>query len=554
MIAPMRLQRILLLFSMLMSGFCGIIAELCLFNLANNLIGGMNVVLTYTMGVMMFCMGLGALTVKFRIFRSNHPMLFIGVESLISLLVAVCVIVIYFLAAHAPSLNLAWVLGFSAAIGYLIGFEIPLILLINERLKQPLQDNSALVFFADYLGSLLAFVLFSHVLLSHLGLALTAVLGAGLNWLIAALTALSFRKSITRAPLAGVLVTALGIGIGIIGLNTNTIMHRLEQLHHRHNIIYHQQTPYQKLVVTDGSRPGNPGYDHAHRERPQQTLLSTALDSSQYQVKRFRRFQGREDIRLFINGGLQFSTLDEHYYHEMMVHPAMYLHSTPKRVLIGGGGDGLALREVLKYPEVQEVLVIDIDPVITNLFANEPLLCRLNDSAYLDPRAQVLNTDIFTYLKNTNDTFDLMFLDFPDPHYDEVAKLYSRQMYQHVRSGLRPGGFVVTQSTSPYFNHSAFLIIKKTMEEVFTGNVLSYKVAMPTFGLWGFQLASPQVSADQLRSRLERFTAKAPTRFINRDIMQSSYRWSKDSFKGYAATPVNDWLKPTLVSAYVSGR
>ncbi|MFC1584989.1 hypothetical protein ACFL5V_05535 [Fibrobacterota bacterium] len=551
---PIRIQRLFLLLSMLMSGFCGIIAELSLFNLANSLIGGVNIVLTYTMGVMMFCMGVGALTVRLRVFRGPLHLFFVGIESILSIIVGVCVPVIYFLSAWFPHLSIAWVLGFSAIIGYLIGFEIPLILLINERLKQPLQDNSALVFFADYVGSLIAFILFSHYMLVTFGLAYTAIIGAGLNWLIAVLTAVTFGREIQRFRLALGLITSSGLVLGALLINCGTFMAYTEQLHYRDKIVLSKRTPYQKLIVTDSSLAGNPRYNHIHRERPRKELASVKLDSVTVSLKEFKPFQGKRDIRMFINGGLQFSTVDEHYYHEMMVHPAMFLSQRAETILIGGGGDGMALREVLKHPFVKEVLVIDIDPEITALFTVNPLFCGFNDSAYHDPRVKVLNADMFTWLKNSGRGFDVIILDFPDPHHDEVAKLYSLQMYRYAHLSLNPGGLLVTQSTSPYFNRRAFLIIARTMERVFPGSVLSYKVAMPAFGLWGFQLASKEMSGQELKRRLEGFAIDVPVGFINREIVQSSYRWSRVTLKGYDTMPVNDWLKPVLVKAYVSGR
>jgi len=207
---------------------------------------------------------------------------------------------------------------------------------------------------------------------------------------------------------------------------------------------------------------------------------------------------------------------------------------------------------VLKYPGVKEVLVIDIDAEITDLFSRDPLFCGLNDSAYHDERVRVLHADMFSFLKKCSDVFDVIFLDFPDPHYDNIAKLYSLQIYHYARHCLGPGGILVTQSTSPYYNRKAFLIIARTMNEVFPGSVVSYKVAMPTFGLWGFQLASADRSRQELMSVLEQFSPEVPTAFINREIVQSAYRWSKVTFEGYADIPVNDWKKPCLVQAYVS--
>ncbi|MBF0433368.1 MAG: hypothetical protein HQK83_18975 [Fibrobacteria bacterium] len=551
MSSSFRLQRALILLSMLMSGFCGIIAELCLFNLANGLIGGMNIVLTYTMGVMMFCMGLGALTVRLKPLGKSLQLYFIGIETVLSLLVGSSVLTIYLLGAYTPQLSLMWILIFSALIGYLIGFEIPLILLINEKLKRPLQDNSALVLFADYFGSLLAFILFSHVLLVKFGLFYTSLTGASLNLLIAAVTIYTFKDGFRRPVFIALAVLAAGLVLGGLFLKGGGFMHHTEQLHYRDKIKLSRQTPYQKLVLTDNSQIGNPNYNKTHLQKVRKEVTLSQTDSLNHVIKRFKPFQKQKDIRLYINGGLQFSTVDEFYYHEMLVHPVMYLCPGAKRVLIGGGGDGMALREVLKYSKVTDVLVVDIDQEMTRLFTGHPLLSQLNDSSFHDQRVRILNTDMFSFLKTTQEKFDIIILDFPDPHHDAVGKLYSKEMYTYAKLSLEKGGFLITQSTSPYFNCRAFLIIAQTLDAVFTGNTLSLKVAMPTFGLWGFQLASEELSQEKLKSALEQFETSIPTDFVNRDIVQSAYRWSKITFREIKNAPVNSWLQPVLVNAYL---
>ncbi len=550
---PSRLQRLLLLASMLMSGFCGIIAELSLFNLANSLIGGMNVVLTYTMGVMMFCMGLGALTLKLNIFEGRLLRFFVSVEVLLSLLTASSVPVIFYLAALFPAYNLLCVLLYSACIGYLIGFEIPLILLINQELKQPLRDNSAMVLFADYAGSLIAFVMFSHILLVKLGLAHTALASAGLNWLIALVAASAFSKRLRLGAFAFTAVIISGAVLALGAAYVGAFMESTEQLHYRHKIIWKARTPYQKLVVTENSGIGSARYNSIMAPKPLRELFHRQLsDSLEAELSEFKSMNNKRDLRLFINGGLQFSTLDEAHYHEMLVHPAMVLYPEAREVLIGGGGDGLALREVLKYTHIRRVLLIDLDPEITRIFTQNPMFCALNDSAFHDPRVEVLNTDMFTYLKGRCDKFDIIYFDFPDPHHYEVAKLYSREMYKYAQLSLNTGGVLATQATSPQFTRKAFLIIGKTLESVFPGNVLPYRAETLTFGgTWGFYLAVPGRGSRDIRAALDNGSWDVHRVYLNQDIMQSATRWSSVTFQGREALGVNDLFKPILVRAYL---
>ena len=538
-----------------MSGFCGIIAELSLFNLANTLLGSTNIVLTYTMGVMLFFMGVGALAVRFTPFKKSLLESYVLIEMGLSLLVSSSVFIIYWLSALYPAQSLTWVLMYSSGIGFLIGFEIPLILLINQKLKQPLAESSAYVLFADYLGSLLAFILFSHLLLSQLGIANTALFGAALNGCIAFITLLSFRRQLKFRQVFLLLSLCIGIIISLGLYHSEGIMNYVEQLHYRDKVIWKKQTPYQKVVVTWEGKKGYKKYDSNHRERPKSTLFSKQISDSSFLS--LIQYRDKKDLRLFINGGLQFSTFDEAYYHEMLVHPALYLKieeqkKSSLKVLIGGGGDGMALREVLKHPEVKEVSVVDLDPEITRLFTQNPLFSALNDSSYWDKRVKVYNADFMHFLKTNIELYDLIILDFPDPHHYEVSKLYSQQFYQLTRKRLDSTGLLVTQATSPYFSQKAFLVIHKTLKKIFPDKVLPYKVPMPTFGLWGFHMASKSLSRDSLFHKLEGFKTLVPCQYINQQAVQSATRWDKKTFQLESQVKVHSLLKPSLTRAYHS--
>ncbi len=547
----LRIKRGVLLFSILMSGFCGILSELCLFNLANTLIGGMNIVLTYTMGVMMFFMGLGALTVKLKRFGKNLVSAFIWVETLLSVATGTSVIAIYYFASVLPAWSLGFLLIYSACIGYLIGFEIPLILLINEKLEQPLQDNSALVFAADYLGSLIAFVLFSHWMLTHLGLAQSATAGALINWAVSLLAGCIFINRLKSPKRRLSLLTLIGMGLAILLYSANPLLRAIEAQHFRHGILLNAQSEYQKITLTHSAVPGNKNYD-AIRTGFSKNLFTTMLDDSNtLSIKRLKAPKGLNDIRLFLNGALQFSTIDEYIYHEMLVHPVMWIQNNAKKVLVAGGGDGMAVRELVKYPYIEDILVVELDPAMNRLFTHHPFLAGLNDSSFHDKRVRLLNTDIFTFLKSTPERYDAIILDLPDPRSYELAKLYSRQMYQLCKERLNSSGALAVQSTSPYFTRQSYLTIRKTLSTVFDGNIVSYKQSMPTFGLWGFHLAAIPFDSLQLKQRLDNFHPRVPCRFINRESMQAAHRWGKNMLEGWASSPVNEWNKPLLVRLYL---
>ncbi len=546
------LQKSLLLFSLLMSGFSGIVAELSLFNIANSLLGGMNIVLSYTMGVMMFCMGLGSFSIKFFPEKWLKPTGFMLIESLLSVLVAFSVSLIFYLSGLFPGLTLFWVLSFSAAIGYLIGFEIPLILIINDSLKSPLKDNSATVLFADYLGSLLAFMFFSHFMLSHWGIYGSALFGGGANWLVAFVAAivLWFGKKEHKGFLLGCLFSSLVLLLGLIYFQPKLLKYA-NKLHYRDPIIFQKQTEYQNLVLSKGSRNPQSISDWDEKRNPGKILWNETLkDGNKIQLKKYKSSFKQKDIRLFINGGLQFSTLDEYYYHELLVHPAMYLLPHAEKILIAGAGDGLALRELVKYPTIKKIDLVELDPEMTQLFKHNPLLCELNDSSLYDSRLIIYNQDAFNFIKEGKEKYDLIIFDFPDPHHDNVAKLYSLEMYSLAKQRLKEGGILVTQSTSPFFSRKAFLSIYKTMNKAFPTGAVPLHISMPSFGEWAFCMAANGKNSDSLFSHLGNFQPTQPMKYLSQEVVQASLLWSPMLFEGLGEIQINLVSRPILAEYY----
>jgi spermidine synthase len=214
-------------------------------------------------------------------------------------------------------------------------------------------------------------------------------------------------------------------------------------------VLYARTTPYQRIVVTEG----------------------------------------RLGFQLFLNAHMQFSSHDEYRYHEALAHPALLAADTPRRVLILGGGDGLALREVLRHGTVREVTLVDIDPDMTALSYRFPPLARLNGNAYDDERVTVVNQDALIWLEQRAEgTFDAVLIDFPDPHSFSLGKLYTTRFYRLLRSRLVAGGAVAVQATSPLLTRRSYWCIVRTLEAA-GFHVRPYQVGMPSFGIWGFALA-----------------------------------------------------------------
>jgi spermidine synthase len=262
------------------------------------------------------------------------------------------------------------------------------------------------------------------------------------TWLLRPL----IKGSIVSLRVKSVVVLALLL-IGFVKANTLTSLAEDEMF--ADEIVYTKDSSYQRIVIT----------------------------------------RGRAGFQLFLNGNLQFSSTDEYRYHEALVHPAMLLSNNPRRVLVLGGGDGLAMREILKYPSVERITLVDLDPEMTRLSSRFPLLAELNGHAFNDPRVEVVNQDAFIWVEDTTEpAYDAAILDFPDPNTFALGKLYTTRFYRLLRSRLTENAAVAVQSTSPMFARNSYWCIIRTLEAA-GFSVKPYYTAVPSFGLWGFALA-----------------------------------------------------------------
>ena len=209
-------------------------------------------------------------------------------------------------------------------------------------------------------------------------------------------------------------------------------------------------------------------------------------ESSDYQ--RVVVTSGAAGVRLFLNGNLQFHSRDEYRYHESLVHPALAAHGAPKRVLVLGGGDGLAVREVLRHPSVEQVTLVELDPHMTRLFAQHPALVALNGGALASPKLKIVNADAYTWLEQSPGGYDVVIIDFPDPTNFSLGKLYTTSFYQRVDQALAAGGYLAVQTTSPLIARKSFWTVVTTLEAVGLSTT-PYHAHVPSFGEWGFVIA-----------------------------------------------------------------
>ena len=437
----------LLLGGLFAAAGCAIVYELLIGSISSYFLGDTVEQFSLTIGFFLFAMGLGSYLSK--VITKHLLTRFIALELALGLIGGLAVAGLYMAYSHSGHYRY-WMLGLILVIGGLIGLEIPLITRILQGYGT-LRSTLANVLSLDYLGSLGAALLFPYLLLPvlgslHTGLAAGLVnigVGVGVLW--------CFRGhlEVGAARRLWVLAGASFAILGAVLLGSGPLLERWESGLYADRIIHSEQSTYQRIVLT----------------------------------------QWRDDYRLYLNGHLQFAAVDEYRYHEALVHPAMAQTPLRQRVLVIGGGDGLSVREILKYPEVEQVDLVDLDRAVTNLARRHLALAKLNKNALNDPKVRIFNRDAFVYLQDAHEAYGAIVIDLPDPREEALAKLYSVEGYRLCRRLLAPGGVLVTQATSPYYARQAYWSIAATLEEAgFT--VLSYHTPVPSFGEWGFHLAS----------------------------------------------------------------
>lgn len=435
------LGRVLFLSAFLIAT-CGLVYELVAGALASYLLGDSITWFSLVIGAYLSAMGIGSWLSKY--VSGNLVARFVEIEIAIALVGGFEAPVLFAGFTYTPAFR-AVLFVMVGLVGMCVGLELPLLIRILEA-RTTLRELVARVFFLDYIGALAASLLFPLFLVPQLGLLRTSLCVGLINATVALWTTFVFDAPpavLTRLRgMAGATVVALCVGLSLAG----EAEQRMEADLFADPVVYSLQTPYQRIVVT-------------HAET---------------------------DTRLFIDGALQFSSVDEYRYHEALVHPAMAA-GRHDRVLVLGGGDGLAVREILKWnPTVVDL--VDLDPAMTTIFRDRPELARLNDSALTDPRVRIHNADAFTWVREARDTWDVAIIDFPDPNNFGLGKLYTRQMYQGVRLRLSPEGWIGVQATSPFFSPSAWSCILATLAD--SGlDVHPYHAYVPAFGEWGFVLA-----------------------------------------------------------------
>lgn len=443
-----------LLASVFVVAACGLVYELAAGALASYLLGDSVLQFSTIIGSYLFAMGVGSWLSRF--FERQLVAHFLRIELLVGLiggLLPAGLFVAHSLlpeGASAPFRILLYALVL--IVGTLVGLEIPLVMRILKqqfRQRYALRELVSQVLTFDYLGALMVALAFPLLFVPHLGLIRTGVFFGLLNALVAVWALWLFRGQLRRWR-AHALACAGVLGVlGAAMAGADRITTWAEDAFYGDGVIYRADSPYQRIVVTDGAA----------------------------------------GLRLYLNGNLQFHTRDEYRYHEALVHPALAAQGGPRRVLVLGGGDGMAVREVLKHPGVEQITLVELDPQMTRLFRDEPRLAALNHGALRSPKLRIVNADAFGWLQKTDEFFDAIVVDFPDPSNFALGKLYSTSFYALIDRRLAAGGYAVVQSTSPLIARRSFWTVVATIEAVGL-TATPYHAHVPSFGEWGFVLAS----------------------------------------------------------------
>ena len=440
----------LILAALLIAG-CGLCYQLILATLATWLVGNGILQFSLTIGGFLAAMGVGAWASAQ---VNDLPGVFRRSELLLSLIGGHSALLL--LAAWAWTED-AWPVAFGGlllVLGGLIGLELPLLLRWARRYAA-LRQTVARLFAADYLGALLAGLAFPLLLLPLLGLVRTAFLVGLINWATVLLTHLAFRERPGRGTTVALVGSGLLLTAGLF--YGGPAADRIERALYADPVVHASQSAYQRIVLT--LRDG--------------------------------------DLRLFLDGELQFSSRDEYRYHEALIQPALALAQSrqpdpeaPLEVLVIGGGDGLGLRELLGQPGVGHVVLVDLDPAIVELAREHAALRRLNAAALDDPRVEIVHEDGFRHVREQTRRYSLIVLDLPDPRSEGLARLYSREFHGLLRQRLSPGGVLVTQASSPLYVREAYWTVVATLEAA-GFRTLPIHTSVPSFGPWGFVIATP---------------------------------------------------------------
>lgn len=488
--------RLLMLTTLIISG-CSMCYELIISAVSSYLLGNSTLQYSITIGLYMAALGLGSYISKF--VKKNLFNIFVTIELSIGIVGGFSSLVLFLANIYIASYDIVMYIEI-ILIGTLAGAEIPIMTRIIEDDEQNLSVTLSSIFSFDYIGGLVGAIAFPLLLLPKLGYFATSFLCGLLNITAAILIMFRFKDRVVyimRYIVIAFFIAGMMVSGMIFAENIST---GIEGGLYRDHIIFMEQTAYQKIVVT----------------------------------------KHRDDVRLYIDGNCQFSTADEYRYHEALVHVPMNEVAKRDKVLILGGGDGMAVREVLKYDDVKTIDLVDLDAEMIRICSTNQNITDINKDSLKSEKLTVHNMDAYEFLENSNEKYDVIIVDLPDPNCESLNKLYSNIFYRMCGNSLADDGVMTVQSTSPFYATNAFWCINKTMEsEGF--NVLPYHIEVPAFGDWGFNMASRKELSKDITFDIE-------TRCLTSENVNSLFAFGKDSVA--ENVEINHLTKPVLMDYY----
>ena len=496
-----------LLISVFVVAACGLVYELIGGAVASYLLGDSVLQFSTVIGCYLFAMGIGSWLSRYLV--RTLPAHFLRIELMLAVVGGFLPAALFIYHGLSPEGFRIVLYGLILVIGLLVGLEIPLVMRLLKQ-HYALKDLVSQVLTVDYLGALAVSVAFPLWLVPRLGMVRTGLFFGLCNALIALWALWLYRR---RIAVPGVHLAATLLVITALGLSfwqANRLTDLAEDSFYPQRIVHAETSRYQRIVIT----------------------------------------RSQDDIRLYLNRNLQFSSRDEHRYHESLVLPVLAAHPAPRRVLVLGGGDGLAVRELLRHPGVEKITLVDLDPRMTALFSTLPMLTALNRGALSDPRTEIINDDAFGWLEKTDRLFDLAIVDLPDPTSYALGKLYTNTFYSLLAARVAESGFVAVQTTSPLYARRAFWTVVQTMEAA-GWQTWPYHATVPSFGVWGYVAAARRplplrAAAERLDSGL--LTSERPLRFLSGALLPTLFALPADM--GRVPADVNRLHNQSLVHTY----
>lgn len=488
----------LLFITTLIISICSIIYELLISAISSYIQGDSVTQFSITIGLYMSAMGIGSYLSKYvkeKLFNR-----FIFIEMSIGLLGGFSTLILFMANIYTGVYALVMYV-LIILIGIFVGMEIPILTRIIEGNNSNVRKNLANIFTFDYIGGLVGSIAFPIFLFPKLGFITTALLVGSINICTAILIIVKYRlqiKNFKKSIIAAILCL---VTIVCFLFSANIITKHIEEGLYRDDIILSEQTPYQKIIMT----------------------------------------KHKDDVRLFLDGNLQFSSTDEYRYHEALVHVPMMYAKSHHNVLVLGGGDGLAAREILKYDDVQKIVLVDIDKDMTDLCRNNKEITKLNNGSLDNEKLTIINEDAYIFVQQNTELFDVIIIDFPDPNNTTLNKLYTNVFYNYVKNILTPEGVMVCQSTSPYYAPKSYWCINKTIKTQFE-NVIPYHVQVPSFGEWGFNMA---FNGEHSRQELS-----VDTKYLSSENIESLFVFGKDESFDLDKIKENNMFEPSLITYY----